>query len=128
MFQVRIHGRGGQSAVTTAEVLSVAAFVEGRHAQAFPRFGSERTGAPVTAFCRIDARPIRVRVPVMRPDPLVLQDPTPLHQVDVFHGLRPGGSALVNSPFPAEEHGMPATTSSPSVSSPGVTGCPTSAP
>src|SRR5215203_5393786 len=59
MFQVRIHGRGGQGVVTTAELLSVAAFIEGRHAQAFPSFGSERTGAPVVAFCRIDDRPIR---------------------------------------------------------------------
>ena len=52
MFQVRIHGRGGQGVVTAAEMLSIAAFQEGRHAQAFPSFGSERTGAPVVAFCR----------------------------------------------------------------------------
>ena len=57
---VRIHGRGGQGVVTAAELLSVAAFLEGRHAQAFPSFGSERTGAPVVSFCRIDDRPIRV--------------------------------------------------------------------
>ena len=74
MFQVRIHGRGGQGAVTAAELLSVAAFVEGKHAQAFPSFGSERTGAPVVAFCRIDDRPIRVREPVVRPDALIVQD------------------------------------------------------
>ena len=55
MFQVRIHGRGGQGVVTGAEMLSVAAFSEGRHARAFPSFGSERTGAPVVAFCRIAA-------------------------------------------------------------------------
>ena len=54
MFEIRIHGRGGQGAVTAAELLSVAAFDEGRHAQAFPTFGSERTGAPVVSFCRID--------------------------------------------------------------------------
>ena len=54
MFQVRIHGRGGQGVVTAAELLSLAAFQEGRHAQAFPSFGSERTGAPVVSFCRID--------------------------------------------------------------------------
>jgi pyruvate ferredoxin oxidoreductase gamma subunit len=54
MFQVRIHGRGGQGVVTAAEILSIAAFIDGRHAQAFPSFGSERTGAPVVAFCRID--------------------------------------------------------------------------
>ncbi|MFC8513258.1 2-oxoacid:acceptor oxidoreductase family protein [Streptomyces sp. NPDC057257] len=106
MFQVRIHGRGGQGAVTAAELLSVAAFMEGRHAQAFPSFGSERTGAPVVAFCRIDDRPIRVREPVMRPDALVVQDPTLLHQVNVFEGLRPGGSVLVNSPLSVAELGL----------------------
>ncbi|MFJ9566129.1 2-oxoacid:acceptor oxidoreductase family protein [Streptomyces fuscichromogenes] len=106
MFQVRIHGRGGQGAVTAAELLSVAAFVEGHYAQAFPSFGSERTGAPVMAFCRIDDRPIRVREPVTRPDALVVQDATLLHQVNVFEGLRPGGSVLVNSPRGADDLGL----------------------
>lgn len=106
MFQVRIHGRGGQGAVTAAELLSVAAFLEGRHAQAFPSFGSERTGAPVMAFCRIDDRPIRVREPVIHPDALVIQDATLLHQVNVFEGLRPGGSVLINSPCGADDLGL----------------------
>jgi pyruvate ferredoxin oxidoreductase gamma subunit len=97
MFQVRIHGRGGQGAVTAAELLSVAAFAEGRHAQAFPSFGSERTGAPVTAFCRIDETPIRNREPIAKPDALIVQDPTLLHQVDVFGGLAADGSVLINS-------------------------------
>jgi pyruvate ferredoxin oxidoreductase gamma subunit len=97
MFQVRIHGRGGQGVVTAAELLSVAAFREGRHAQAFPSFGSERTGAPVIAFCRIDDHPIRLREPILAPDALIVQDPTLLHQVDVFGGLRPGGLVLLNS-------------------------------
>ncbi|MFI6559416.1 2-oxoacid:acceptor oxidoreductase family protein [Streptomyces sp. NPDC050534] len=106
MFQVRIHGRGGQGAVTAAELLSVAAFMEDRHAQAFPSFGSERTGAPVVAFCRIDDRPIRVREPVMQPDALIIQDPTLLHQVNVFDGLRPDGAVLINSPRSAAELGL----------------------
>jgi pyruvate ferredoxin oxidoreductase gamma subunit len=97
VFQVRIHGRGGQGVVTAAEVLSVAAFLEGRHAQAFPSFGSERTGAPVVAFCRMDDREIRLREPVMQPDALIIQDPTLLHQVDVFSGLRPDGYILINT-------------------------------
>ena len=63
MLQIRIHGRGGQGVVTAAEMLSIAAFEQGRHAQAFPSFGSERTGAPVVAFCRIDDREIRLREP-----------------------------------------------------------------
>ncbi len=97
MFEVRIHGRGGQGVVTAAELLSVAAFAEGRHAQAFPSFGSERTGAPVVAFCRIADREIRVREPVVAPDAIVVQDRTLLHQVDVFAGLKKGGYVLINS-------------------------------
>ena len=88
MFQVRIHGRGGQGVVTAAEMLSIAAFEEGRHAQAFPSFGSERMGAPVVAFCRIADKEIRLREPIMEPDALIIQDPTLLHQVDVFAGLK----------------------------------------
>ncbi len=87
MFEVRIHGRGGQGVVTAAELLSVAAFDEGRCAQAFPSFGSERTGAPVVSFCRIDDREIRTREPVMAPDALIIQDATLIHQVDLFSGL-----------------------------------------
>jgi pyruvate ferredoxin oxidoreductase gamma subunit len=68
MFEVRIHGRGGQGVVTAAEMLSIAAFEEGHHAQAFPSFGSERTGAPVVAFCRISDHEIRLREPIMNPD------------------------------------------------------------
>jgi pyruvate ferredoxin oxidoreductase gamma subunit len=83
VFQVRFHGRGGQGVVTSAELLSVAAFNDGRHAQAFPVFGSERTGAPVMAFCRIDEKPIRTREPVVRPDALVVQDPTLLAGLDL---------------------------------------------
>ena len=97
MLQIRIHGRGGQGVVTAAELLSVAAFAQGRHAQAFPSFGSERTGAPVVAFCRIDDREIRLREPILAPDVLIVQDPTLLHQVDVFQGLQPGGYVLINS-------------------------------
>jgi len=97
MFAVRIHGRGGQGAVTAAEMLSVAAFNEGRHAQAFPTFGSERTGAPVVSFCRIDDKPIRLREPITEPDALIVQDPTLLHQVNLFDGLRPDGYLLVNT-------------------------------
>jgi pyruvate ferredoxin oxidoreductase gamma subunit len=97
MFQVRIHGRGGQGVVTAAEMLSIAAFDEGRHAQAFPSFGSERTGAPVVAFCRIDDKEIRLREPIMQPDALIIQDPTLLHQVDVFAGLKKDGYILINT-------------------------------
>ena len=97
MLQIRIHGRGGQGVVTAAELLSIAAFAQGRHAQAFPSFGSERTGAPVVAFCRIADREIRLREPILAPDVLIVQDPTLLHQVDVFQGLQPEGYVLINS-------------------------------
>jgi pyruvate ferredoxin oxidoreductase gamma subunit len=97
MFQVRIHGRGGQGVVTAAEMLSVAAFYEGRHAQAFPSFGSERTGAPVVSFCRIDDRPIRVREPITAPDAVIVQDPTLLALPGVVTGLGPGAFLIVNS-------------------------------
>jgi pyruvate ferredoxin oxidoreductase gamma subunit len=106
MIQVRIHGRGGQGVVTAAEMLSVAAFDEGRHAQAFPSFGSERTGAPVVAFCRIDDREIRVREPIVEPDVVIVQDATLLHQVDLFGGLRPDGYVLVNSSRGLAELGL----------------------
>jgi len=106
MLQIRIHGRGGQGVVTAAELLSVAAFEQGRHAQAFPSFGSERTGAPVVAFCRIDDREIRLREPILAPDVLIVQDPTLLHQVDVFQGLQPDGYVLINSRRSFDELGL----------------------
>jgi pyruvate ferredoxin oxidoreductase gamma subunit len=106
MLAVRIHGRGGQGVVSGAELLSVAAFNEGRHAQAFPSFGSERMGAPVMAFCRIDSKPIRLREPVLEPDALIIQDPTLLHQVDLFAGLAEGGLVLINSTRDVAELGL----------------------
>jgi pyruvate ferredoxin oxidoreductase gamma subunit len=106
MFQVRIHGRGGQGVVTAAEMLSIAAFEEGRHAQAFPSFGSERTGAPVVAFCRIADQEIRLREPIMAPDAIIIQDPTLLHQVDVFAGLKKDGYILINTTKTFEQLGL----------------------
>ncbi len=106
MFQVRIHGRGGQGVVTAAEMLSIAAFLEGHYAQAFPTFGSERMGAPVVAFCRIDDKEIRVREPIIQPDALIVQDPTLLHQVALFSGLRPNGYVLINSTRDVEGLGL----------------------
>ena len=106
MFQIRIHGRGGQGVVTAAEVLSMAAFDSGRHAQAFPSFGSERMGAPVVAFCRIDERPIRTREPVMEPDALIVQDMTLIHQVDLLAGLAPEAFVLLNTSQPLDALGL----------------------
>ena len=106
MFQVRLHGRGGQGVVTAAEMLSIAGFIEGKHAQAFPSFGSERTGAPVVSFCRLDDREIRRREPILEPDCLIIQDPTLFHALDVFQGLKPNGYVLINSLKSWEELGI----------------------
>lgn len=97
MLQIRIHGRGGQGVVTAAELLSVAAFFENKYAQAFPSFGSERTGAPVVSYCRIDDKEIRLREPIIEPDALIVQDSTLFKVVDVVQGLKRTGFLLVNS-------------------------------
>ncbi len=106
MFQVRIHGRGGQGVVTAAEMLSVAAFLHGRHAQAFPSFGSERMGAPIVAYCRIDSASIRSHDPVADVDCLVIQDPTLLHEPDLFSGLHRESYVLINSERTFSELGL----------------------
>jgi pyruvate ferredoxin oxidoreductase gamma subunit len=106
LVEVRIHGRGGQGVVTAAELLSVAAFNDGRHSQAFPSFGSERTGAPVVAFCRIGDRPIRAHDPIASPDALMIVDPTLLRQVDVFGGVPDGAYVLINTARDLESLGL----------------------
>ncbi len=106
MFQIRIHGRGGQGVVSAAELLSVAAFLEGHHAQAFPSFGSERMGAPVVSFCRLDDKEIRMREPIGSPDAVIIQDPTLLQSVDVFAGLRRDGYILLNSTRSLDDLGI----------------------
>jgi pyruvate ferredoxin oxidoreductase gamma subunit len=106
MFQVRFHGRGGQGVVTAAELLAAAAFSEDRYAQAFPSFGSERMGAPVMSFVRIDDKPIRTHEPVTEPDALIIQDPTLLHQAELFAGLGREGYMLINSTRGFDELGL----------------------
>jgi pyruvate ferredoxin oxidoreductase gamma subunit len=106
MYEVRIHGRGGQGVVTAAELLSAAAFEEGLHAQAFPSFGSERSGAPVVSYCRFAESPIRTREPVAEPDALIVQDPTLLHQVDLFDGVGPDARILINSSRSLDDLGL----------------------
>ena len=106
MFQIRIHGRGGQGVVTAAEMLALAGFMEGHKAQAFPSFGSERTGAPVVAFARLSSQEIRLREPVLDPDVVLIQDRTLLDSVDVFGGLKPEGYVLINSSQSVEALGL----------------------
>ncbi len=103
MIEIRIHGRGGQGNVAAAYILASAAFQDGRHSQAFPNFGAERRGAPVTAFVRIAEQPFSRRCQVIHPAFLVVQDEALLHVPGVTDGLLPGGGILVNSTRSSEE-------------------------
>lgn len=106
MVEIRVHGRGGQGVVTAADLMAYAAFADGHHAQAFPSFGSERTGAPVVSYCRIEDKEIRSREPILEPDVVIVQDPTLLAIMDPFSGLKPGGYALVNSQKSPQDLGL----------------------
>jgi 2-oxoacid:acceptor oxidoreductase gamma subunit (pyruvate/2-ketoisovalerate family) len=97
MLEIRIHGRGGQGAVTAAQLLAISSFYDGKQSQAFPRFGVERRGAPVEAFCRIDSKPINVRSQVYTPDVVLVLEPSLLEAVDVAAGLKKGSPIIVNT-------------------------------
>ena len=97
MIEIRFHGRGGQGAVTSAELLALAAIGEGKYAQAFPSFGPERRGAPVVAFCRISDEPIRIRANISEPDIVVVLDASLLKIVNVAAGLKPQGVLVTTS-------------------------------
>lgn len=107
MYQVRFHGRGGQGVVTAAELLSITAFREGHHAQAFPSFGSERMGAPVAAFCRIDEKEIRSREPIANPDALIVQDSSLIRNADLIVGTESAKFVLINSVKSVQELNAP---------------------
>lgn len=98
MIEVRFHGRGGQGVVVASEVLARAAFRMGLEVSSFPFFGVERRGAPVTAYARIDSKPIRIRSSIYEPDYVVVLDSGLLKAVNVIEGLKPGGRVLVNFP------------------------------
>lgn len=106
MVEIRVHGRGGQGVVTASDLIAYAAFADGHHAQAFPSFGSERTGAPVVSYCRIEDQEIRSREPILEPDIVIVQDPTLLAIMDPFSGLKSDGYALVNSQKTSKELGV----------------------
>jgi len=97
MIEVRVHGRGGQGGVTSAEMLAIAAINEGKYAQAFPSFGPERRGAPVIAFARVSETRIRNRTKVYSPDVVLVLDPSVLSIVDVEEGLKADGMLVINS-------------------------------
>lgn len=103
MVEIRFHGRGGQGAVTSAELTALAAIEEGKYAQAFPSFGPERRGAPVMAFVRVSDHPIRTREKVYNPDIVVVLDPSLLQIVNVEAGLKDGGLVILNTTKSAED-------------------------
>ena len=109
MIEIRFHGRGGQGAVVASELLAQAAFLDGKEPQSFPFFGVERRGAPVTAYARIDDRPVGVRTSIARPDIVVVLDPGLLATQPVTDGLKDGGLLLVNTPRPPERLAAPPT-------------------
>ncbi len=103
MIEIRLHGRGGQGAVTSAELLAIAAINSGKYAQAFPNFGPERRGAPVMAFIRIDDKPIKTRYMIYNPDMVLVLDPSILYLADVASGLKKEGVLVTNSKNPASK-------------------------
>lgn len=103
MIEIRFHGRGGQGAVVASELLAMAAVMDGRMASAFPSFGSERRGAPVMAFCRIDDKPIRIHAGIYEPDYVIVLDPKLIRMVNVLDGLKADGKILINSSKDPEE-------------------------
>ena len=98
MEQIRIHGRGGQGVVTAAELIAIAAFYDGREAQAFPNFGVERSGAPIQAFARISKTPIITRAQIYEPTILIVQDATLIDTTDIFYGTTKKTTVIINAP------------------------------
>ena len=104
--EIRFHGRGGQGTVSAAALLALAAFEDGFEAQAFPKFGSERRGAPVEAYVRISRSVIRAHNQLYAPDALVIQDAGLLRSEPLLRGLKRGGLIVLNSEQkPAGEEG-----------------------
>jgi pyruvate ferredoxin oxidoreductase gamma subunit len=97
MLEIRWHGRGGQGAVTSVELFALSAIAEGKYAQGFPSFGTERRGAPVTGFNRVDDKQIKIRSGIYHPDLVVVLDESLVALVDVAEGLKPEGILLVNT-------------------------------
>lgn len=103
MVQIRIHGRGGQGAVTAAEIIAIAAFNDGKESQAFPSFGVERTGAPVESYARIDNNPIRTREQIYSPDVLLVLDASLINSVNITNGSHKNTVLIINTGKSKEE-------------------------
>jgi len=103
MIEIRFHGRGGQGSVIASKILAKAFFMEGKYVSSFPYFGVERRGAPVTAFTRVDDKPIRAKYQIYEPDYVIVLDPSLLKTVNVLHGIKENGWVLVNTIKKPEE-------------------------
>jgi len=103
MTEIRWHARAGQGAKTAAQVLALALMRSGRNVQAFPEYGPERRGAPLRAFTRTSAEPIRRHDAVTTPDVVVVLEPSLVHDVDVAEGLAPNGLIVFNGSAPPPE-------------------------
>ncbi len=79
MKQIIVLGRGGQGAVTSSQIIAIAAFFDKKHSQAFPNFGVERTGAPVRSYARIDEKKITLREQVYDANYAIVLDATLLN-------------------------------------------------
>lgn len=108
MYEVRFHGRGGQGAVTAAAMLAAALLEEGKYAVSIPSFGFERRGAPVVSFLRFSDREIRQMTNIYTPDCLICVDPSLARSVDIFSGLKAGGTLVQATHKPLDEVVIPA--------------------
>ncbi|MFH0968806.1 MAG: 2-oxoacid:acceptor oxidoreductase family protein [Methanobacteriota archaeon] len=99
MYEIRLHSRGGQGGVTAAKLMALAAFRDGKYATAAPFYGSERRGAPIVSFIRIDDEPIKIYSQIHQPDLVVVLDPSIIDLVNVFDGIKPEGKVLINAPL-----------------------------
>lgn len=106
MLEIRFHGRGGQGAVTASKILALAAFNQGKYVISFPFFGTERRGAPVTSFTRIDDQRIFLKTQIYDPDAIVILDTSIMKTTDVTAGLKEEGFLVVNSGKSPEELGI----------------------
>jgi pyruvate ferredoxin oxidoreductase gamma subunit len=97
MFQLVIHGRGGQGAKTMAMILAQAVIESGEYAQAYPEFGPERTGAPVCSFLRVSSQKIITREPIRKPEAVVILDDFLFSSQDVQNYLKNCPFLVVNS-------------------------------
>ena len=103
LIEIRWHGRGGQGAKTAALLLGDAALASGKYIQAFPEYGPERMGAPVTSFNRISSRPILIHSGVTNPRIVIVLDPTLIESVNVTEGMPDDGILLINTNKSPEE-------------------------